>query len=54
MAYYYAIKNYKQMIDLITSVPQRRSLTDGFLGQLLEILSSSSVLTQHVGMTHFY
>lgn len=54
MAYYYAIKNYEQTLDLITPVLQRRSLIDGFLRQLLKILSSPSILTQSVVMTHFY
>lgn len=54
MAYYYAIKNYEQTLDLITSMFQRQSLIDGFTGDLLKIPSSSSVLTQHTVMTHFY
>lgn len=52
MAYYYAIKNYEQTLDLITPVLQ--SLIDGFLRQLLKILSSPSILTRSIVMTHFY
>lgn len=37
MTYYYAIKNYEQTLDLITSVFQRQSLIDGLPGQLLKI-----------------